>query len=214
MIKSELEMLEGLKDALNAAIIDYDRDHDPEPLYGLIEEADALYGEEIPQITSAHETIVRFHGTLKRESQIILRLLQRKYIQEESSFEAGIMSITFENLAVCPSAQKVYKSGVNKYSGKQYERNVLDDMRLSLELLVKQFLKNDKSLENQIFLIGSKMKDCGVSSELRNVITKIVDYMCDYQNSYVKHNDAVKQEEIEYVIEQTSAVINFIVKLM
>lgn len=36
MLKAELEMLEGLKNALNAALIDYDRNHDPEPLYELM----------------------------------------------------------------------------------------------------------------------------------------------------------------------------------
>lgn len=53
MLKAELEMLEGLKNALNAALIDYDRNHDPEPLYELIEEADALYGADVSEITSA-----------------------------------------------------------------------------------------------------------------------------------------------------------------
>ena len=98
MLKAELEMLEGLKNALNAALIDYDRNHDPEPLYELIEEADALYGADVSEITSALEMAKHYHGTIKRQSMVILRLLQRKYIQEESAFQAGIMPITYENL--------------------------------------------------------------------------------------------------------------------
>ena len=214
MLKAELEMLEGLNDALNDALIDYDRNHDPEPLYMLIEEADALYGAEVPEITNALDTIKQYHGTIGRQSKVILRLLQRKYIREESAFQAGIMPITYENLSVCPRAQEVYRSGITKYSAKTYERNVLDDMRLSLELLVKQFLANEKSLENQISLLGTKLNQCGISSELRNLLTKVIDYMCKYQNNYVKHNDAVNPAEIDYVIEQTSTVINLIVKYM
>ena len=87
-------------------------------------------------------------------------------------------------------------------------------MRLSLELLVKQFLGNEKSLENQISSLGTKLDQCGIPSELRNLLTKVIDYMCKYQNNYVKHNDAVNPAEIDYVIEQTSTVINLIVKFM
>ncbi len=47
------------------------------------------------------------------------------------------MPLTLDNLSICPAAQTVYKSGIVKYGSKQYERNVLDDMRLALELLVK-----------------------------------------------------------------------------
>lgn len=87
-------------------------------------------------------------------------------------------------------------------------------MQLSLELLVKQFLGNEKSLENQIPLLGTKLDQCGVSTELRNLLTKIIDYMCKYQNNYVKHNNVMNPAEIDYVIEQTSTVINLIVKFI
>ena len=120
------------------------------------------------------------------------------------------MPLTYTNLSVCPAAQTVYKSGITKYAEKKYERNVLDDMRLSLELLVKQILGNGKSLENQISELGTKLS--GYHTELRNLVIKTVDYLCKYQNQYVKHNDAVNPEEIDYIIEQTSATINFLIK--
>jgi hypothetical protein len=41
-------------------------------------------------------------------------------------------------------------------------RNVLDDMRLSLELLLKAVLGNDKSLENQIPQLGGFIKEKGL----------------------------------------------------
>ena len=117
-------------------------------------------------------------------------------------------------LIVCPRAQEIYKSGITKYTAKNYERNILDDMRLSLELLVKQFLGNEKSLENQVSMLGTKLNQCGISSELRNLLIKVIDYFCKYQNNYVKHNDAVNPAEIDFVIEQTSTVINLIVKFI
>lgn len=83
-------------------------------------------------------------------------------------------------------------------------------MRLSLELLVKQILGNGKSLENQTSELGTKLS--GYHTEIRNLVIKTVDYLCKYQNHYVKHNDAVNPEEIDYIIEQTSATINFLIK--
>ena len=207
-------MLRKINDDFTAALNDYEKDNNPELLYELIEEADFMYGSTVAEITSAKEVVEQFPGTLKRQSTVILRLLQRKYIQEEYTFQAGIMPITYENLEICPSAQEVYKSGITKYSTKRYERNVLDDMRLSLELLIKQFLENNKSLENQVSPLGTKLNQCGISTELRNLLTKVIGYMCKYQNNYVKHNDAVNPAEIDYVIEQTSTVINLIVKFM
>lgn len=84
-------------------------------------------------------------------------------------------------------------------------------MRLALELYVKQLLGNNKSLENQTADLGAKLS--GYHAELRNLIVKTVDYLCKYQNHYVKHNDAVNPEEIDYIIEQTSATINFLIKI-
>jgi len=131
--------------------------------------------------------------------------------KQTDNFEAGIMPLTYSQLSVCPAAQTVYKSGITKYAEKKFDRNVLDDMRLSLELLVKQILGNGKSLENQTSELGSKLS--GYHTEIRNLVIKTVDYLCKYQNHYVKHNDAVNPEEIDYIIEQTSATINFLIKV-
>ncbi len=122
------------------------------------------------------------------------------------------MPLTYSQLSVCPAAQTVYKKAASqKYAEKKFDRNVLDDMRLSLELLVKQILGNGKSLENQTSELGSKLS--GYHTEIRNLVIKTVDYLCKYQNHYVKHNDAVNPEEIDYIIEQTSATINFLIKV-
>jgi hypothetical protein len=91
--------------------------------------------------------------------------------------------------------------------------NVLDDMRLSLELLLKAVLGNEKSLENQIPQLGGFIKEKGGSSELANMFQKLVDYYAKYQNSYVKHDDAVIEEEVEFVIELTSSFMKHLVRL-
>ena len=41
----------------------------------------------------------------------------------------------------------------------------------------------------------------------------LVKYYSNYQNSFVKHNDAVIEEEIEFVFEVTSSFMKHLVKI-
>ncbi len=112
-----------------------------------------------------------------------------------------------------PEALEQYRNAIAKYSAGVYERNVLDDMRLSLELLLKKILKNDLSLENQKNVVGSFMKNAGISIEVRNMIIEMISYYCRYQNEHVKHNSKINPGEIEYVIEQTSIIMKLLIKM-
>jgi hypothetical protein len=42
---------------------------------------------------------------------------------------------------------------------------------------------------------------------------KLVDYYTKYQNSYVKHDDAVIEEEVEFIFELTSSFMKHLVRL-
>lgn len=86
-------------------------------------------------------------------------------------------------------------------------------MRLSFELLVKDLLGNNKSLENQISELGGMLKVTDASFELRNMVTQVIKYYTDFQNNHVKHKDKVNSNEIEYVIELTSVVMKFLLKI-
>lgn len=112
-----------------------------------------------------------------------------------------------------PAALEQYNSSLTKYEGGIFERNTLDDMRLSFELLVKELLSNEKSLENQIAGLGQMLKEHGASVELRNMVIQIIKYYTDFQNNHVKHNDKVNGDEIEYVIELTSVVMKYLIKM-
>lgn len=111
------------------------------------------------------------------------------------------------------SALEQYNRALSKYEAGIFERNTLDDMRLSFELLVKALLHNEKSLENQISALGQMLKEHGASVELRNMVIQIIKYYTDFQNNHVKHNDKVNEDEIEYVIELTSIVMKYLIKM-
>lgn len=113
-----------------------------------------------------------------------------------------------------PDSLSLYSQALEKYEHGAYQRNLLDDLRLSLEKLLKSILNNGKSLENQISPVGAHIKSNGGSAELSNMFMKLLDYYAKYNNSYVKHDDAVIEEEIEFILEITSSFMKHLVRLV
>lgn len=113
-----------------------------------------------------------------------------------------------------PESLIQYENALSKYESGIFQRNTLDDMRLSFELLVKSLLNNNKSLENQIREIGSRLNNANASPELCNMIVKIITYYTDFQNHHIKHDDSVNEDEIEYIIELTSVVMKYLIKVI
>ena len=111
------------------------------------------------------------------------------------------------------SSLSLYTQALEKYEHGVFQRNLLDDLRLSLEKLLKEIFNNGKSLENQIPFVGGHIKSNGGSTELSNMFLKLLDYYAKYNNSYVKHDDAVIEEEIEFILEITSSFMKHLVRL-
>ena len=151
----------------------------------------------------------------EKVKELKLRLFSRYgNLATEKISETELIQKTKHWLSNHPDALKQYESALAKYEGGIFERNTLDDMRLAFELLVKDLLGNGKSLENQIAEIGAKLKSTGASVELRNMVQQVIKYYTDFQNNHVKHNDAVNEKEIEYIIELTSVVMKFLIKIL
>ena len=112
-----------------------------------------------------------------------------------------------------PESLSLYTQALEKYDHGAFQRNLLDDLRLSLEKILKEIFQNGKSLENQISFVGKHIKSNDGSSELSNMFIKLLDYYAKYNNSYVKHDDAVIEEEIEFILEITSSFMKHLVRL-
>lgn len=110
-------------------------------------------------------------------------------------------------------ALESYNSALQKYEAAIFHRNLIDDLRLALELLLKKLFNSDKSLENQLPALGKFIKESGGSKELANMFQKLVEYYAKYQNSYAKHDSAVIEEEIEFIFEITSSFMKHLVRL-
>lgn len=113
-----------------------------------------------------------------------------------------------------PEAKKHYESAIEKRNNHIYERNLLDDLRLSFELLIRSILGNDKSLENQKSELGNYFINKGVNKEISNFYTNLVfGFFATYQNNKVKHNDLFNDIEIDFVFNQTTILMQFLITL-
>lgn len=106
---------------------------------------------------------------------------------------------TLKGLEAFPEAYKLYKKAHKDFNSGNDERHILDELRLSVEYFLDSILGNEKTLENQIPLLGKFQKYKGVSSEISSTIQRLIEIFGKYQNNYVKHHDKVKYSEIEFI---------------
>ena len=144
--------------------------------------------------------------------KLVSRFAQFASAGTESEINETLIEETSHWLENYPESLKLYKEALTKFENEIYTRNLLDDLRLSLEKLLQAVFKNGKSLENQITNLGEYLNAKGGSKELTNMFVKLVEYYSKYQNTYVKHDDAVIEEEIEFIFEITSSFMKHIMR--
>jgi hypothetical protein len=113
------------------------------------------------------------------------------------------------------SAFQHYNESYRKYKSQdeQLIRNTLDDARLALELLLKEILGNDKSLENQQKELGKFIVEKGGTKEFSNMFWQLLNHYSSYQNNKVKHNDNITEVEITFIFELTTVFMRQLVRL-
>lgn len=93
---------------------------------------------------------------------------------------------------------------------KQNYRNIIDELRFSLESFFQQLFSNKKTLENQKENIGSFLKTHNVSSIIANMYIKLLDLYTNYNNDNAKHGNNIIGYEVDYLIYLTGSFIRFI----
>lgn len=147
---------------------------------------------------------------------IFIQKEENKYLilkKGAKELDKALVNDVLEWLEKYPESRKMFVSALEKYQNKGDTRNILDDIRLSLELLVQEKLNNKKSLENNISNIGTLMESKGINKEIANMYVKYLDIYNKYQNNCVKHAEKCNAEELEFIIYQTGTFMRFIISL-
>lgn len=92
-------------------------------------------------------------------------------------------------------------------------RNALDNMRLTIELLIKRITGSEASLENQKSALGKFFEDKDISKEVRNLFFKMLDMYEKIQNHEAKHNlpQNLNSKEIKFLMNQSTVIIKFLI---
>lgn len=147
--------------------------------------------------------------------ELKMKLVQRYgYLSTSKVEDSELIINTRHWLEDYPTSLNFYNAALLKYENRFEYRNSLDEMRLAFETLLKEVLDNNKSMENQFNELGRLLKNSGITPELRNTITTLIDYYAKFQNQHIKHaNEVVTNEiEAEVIIELTSILMKFIIK--
>lgn len=111
-------------------------------------------------------------------------------------------------------SRKKFISALEKYQNKDDIRNILDDLRFSLEKFVQEIVNNGKSLENNKSEVGKLLKDKNINVEIANMYIKLFDYYTTYQNNNVKHGENCSYEEIEFMIYLTGSFMRLLLSII
>ena len=185
------------------------------PFTVTVSKRDALH-DNLMQFTSEQKAIIikELCDISKFKNNESVKLLKKELIRDYGHLIPGMITNpvyeAIELLDEYPESQNHFKSALDKYSNRIYDRNALDDTRLSLELLLKQLFTNNAPLEKQKQSLGEFLKTKGISVEIRNMIIKTFEDYILFQNNHVKHNDSFSEHEISFVIEYTSSIIKLL----
>jgi hypothetical protein len=117
-------------------------------------------------------------------------------------------------LEAYPEAVKPFQVALRLYTRKDPAnfRNLLDNLRMSVEQILKAVLKNQKNLENQKEEFLQWLKAHDAHSQIRNMYHDLLfGKFAQYQNDAVKHNeDKYTVAEVEFMLYLTGTLLRFI----
>ena len=131
----------------------------------------------------------------------------------EDEEEVALITETKTWLSSYQDAKKQYDSAIDKYRKGIYDRNVIDDMRLSLESLVRDITGSSKTLEHQKDNIGRLIGNSGISSDIAAMYMTLFSQYTNYQNDNVKHHDSVNSDEVKFMVELTSVMMRLLIRV-
>ncbi len=112
-----------------------------------------------------------------------------------------------------PEVYKHFNLSLKQYMKKESPRNILDNLRFSLEQLLKKVLRNRKSLKNQREELYRYLKTKNINQEIINMYNTLISQYAKYQNENVKHNEKLSEKEIEFIIYLTGSFMRFLLTL-
>ena len=150
---------------------------------------------------------VGFNITLSKKRVIL-------YPPGAKLLDEGVVNDVLEWLEKYPKVANAFEESLKIYTDRDTNkyRNLLDNLRFSIEQLLKEILNNDKPLEKQKEELLPWLKQRGNHQWIINLYQQLLYYYCQYQNDAVKHDEEFSKDEIEFMIYLTGTFIRFLIQ--
>jgi hypothetical protein len=138
------------------------------------------------------------------------------YPSGEKFLDEGITDYVIFGLEKYPDIAKSFKQALAFYQAGDTStyRNLLDNLRFTLEQLLKKILENNKPIEKQRDDLLPWLKQKGINTYLINIYAALLDKYNNYQNNAVKHHsEPFSNNEVEFMIYLTGTFIRLILQL-
>ena len=116
-----------------------------------------------------------------------------------------------------PESHKAFEQALSIYfSGDKLKfRNLVDNLRVAIEQLLRRILGNEKSFENQKKELSVWLEKHGVHSQTKNLFSQLLfGPYAVFQNDAAKHGDEeLLPDEIEYLIYLTGTFLRLLIQL-
>ena len=125
----------------------------------------------------------------------------------------ALVSEPLEWLSEYPQAHKTYCIALKQYSDGIYIRDVADNLRKALEAFLQEFLGNTKNLETNKNDICKYLGEQGVDAGIAGLFQPLINAYKNINDRIVKHNDAVDEKLLEFLLYQTGVLIRMVISI-
>lgn len=127
--------------------------------------------------------------------------------------DAALVSEPLEWLKAYPNTHKTYVIALKQYSEGIYIRDVADNLRKALESFLQEYLGNTKNLETNKNEICKKLGEKGVDPGVAGLFQPLINAYKNINDRIVKHNDAVDEKLLEFLLYQTGVLIRMVLSV-
>ena len=125
----------------------------------------------------------------------------------------ALVSEPLEWLKNYPNTHKTYVIALKQYSDGVYIRDVADNLRKTLESFLQEFLGNEKNLETNKTEICRDLGNKGIDPGIIGLFQPLINSYKNINDRIAKHNDAVDEKLLEFLLYQTGVLIRMVLSV-
>ena len=212
-LKWQLKRIDLHKKNHSANIIDFfNNENNPIEFYRAIEVVLSL---DFKQNDDRQEIIKSVKEAVEMSDiNVAIDLSNNQYIlypQGEKKLDEELVNKTL--LFLNKESNKHFEEALKFFQSKKPIKSA-ESLRRSLEEFLRDKLKNQKGLKENINCLQKSLKSYNSPSEIRNIIFQIFNYLDQYFNEHSKHGDGnINEAENEFLIYQTGLLLRYINKI-